>query len=48
MRADWPIWRALAELVPAQGFLHGAKPSSIDAGIYGFVANIYFFPIGRR
>jgi glutathione S-transferase len=37
--------RALAELVPAQGFLHGAKPSSIDAGIYGFIANIYFFPI---
>jgi glutathione S-transferase len=37
--------RALAELVPAQGFLHGAKPSSIDAGIYGFIANISFFPI---
>ena len=37
--------RALAELVPAQGFLHGAKPSSIDAGIYGFIANIFFFPI---
>ena len=37
--------RALDELVPAQGFLHGAKPSSIDAGIYGFIANIFFFPI---
>ena len=37
--------RGLAELVPAQGFLHGAKPSSIDAGIYGFIANIFFFPI---
>jgi glutathione S-transferase len=37
--------RALAELVPAQGFLHGAKPSGIDAGIYGFIANIFFFPI---
>jgi glutathione S-transferase len=37
--------RALDELVPAQGFLHGAKPSSIDAGIYGFIANILFFPI---
>ena len=37
--------RALAELVPAQGFLHGAKPSSIDAGIYGFIANIHFYDI---
>jgi glutathione S-transferase len=37
--------RALAELIPAQGFLHGAKPSSIDAGIYGFIANIFYFPI---
>ena len=37
--------RALAELVPAQGFLHGAKPSGIDAAIYGFIANIFFFPI---
>jgi hypothetical protein len=25
--------------------VHGATPSSIDAGIYGFIANIYFFPI---
>lgn len=37
--------QVLAELLPAQGFLHGAKPCSIDAGIYGFIANIYFFPI---
>jgi Glutathione S-transferase N-terminal domain/Glutathione S-transferase, C-terminal domain len=36
---------ALADLIPAQGYVHGEKPSSIDAGIYGFVANIYFFPI---
>ena len=27
------------------GFVHGAKPSSIDAGIYGFIANIYFLDI---
>src|ERR1700686_5433841 len=27
----------LADLVPAQGYVHGAKPTSIDAGIYGFV-----------
>jgi hypothetical protein len=24
---------------------HGPKPTSIDAGIYGFIANIYFFEI---
>jgi hypothetical protein len=23
----------------------GAKPTSLDAAIYGFVANIYFLPI---
>jgi glutathione S-transferase len=37
--------QVLADLVPAQGYVHGAKPTSIDAGIYGFVANIHFFPI---
>jgi glutathione S-transferase len=36
---------ALARLVPARGFLHGEKPTSIDAGIYGFIANIYFYDI---
>jgi glutathione S-transferase len=35
----------LAELVPAEGYVHGPKPTSIDAGIYGFLANIHFFPI---
>ena len=35
----------LAGLVPAAGYVHGPKPTSIDAGIYGFIANIYFFPI---
>jgi glutathione S-transferase len=37
--------QVLADLVPAEGFVHGAEPTSIDAGIYGFVANIYFLPI---
>ncbi len=37
--------RVLANLVPANGYLHGAKPTSIDASIYGFIANIYFYPI---
>ena len=36
---------ALAELMPQQGYLHGTKPTSIDAGIYGFIANIYFYDI---
>jgi hypothetical protein len=25
--------------------LHGEKPTSVDAGIYGFIANIYFYDI---
>ena len=25
--------------------MHGEKPTSIDAGIYGFIANIYFYDI---
>ncbi|MCP3464325.1 glutathione S-transferase family protein [Bradyrhizobium sp. CCGUVB23] len=35
----------LAEIVPAGGFVHGPAPTSVDAGIYGFLANIHFFPI---
>ncbi|MGA7232077.1 MAG: glutathione S-transferase family protein [Xanthobacteraceae bacterium] len=37
--------RVLANLIPMQGYVHGPKPTSIDAGIYGFLANIYFFDI---
>jgi len=37
--------QVLADLIPAGGYVHGAKPTSIDAGIYGFIANIHFFPI---
>jgi glutathione S-transferase len=36
---------ALATLIPARGFVHGDQPTSIDAGIYGFIANIYFYDI---
>ena len=36
---------ALANLISRQGYVHGYKPTSIDAGIYGFVANIYFYDI---
>ena len=35
----------LARLVPAEGYVHGPHPTSVDAGIYGFIANIYFFAI---
>jgi glutathione S-transferase len=37
--------QVLANLIPASGYVHGAKPTSIDAGIYGFVANIHFYDI---
>ncbi len=35
--------QVLANLIPATCYLHGPKPTSIDAAIYGFVANIYFY-----
>lgn len=35
----------LAHLVPADGWLHGRAPGSVDAAIYGFLANIWFYPI---
>ena len=35
----------LTRLIPASGYVHGDKPTSIDAGIYGFIANIHFYDI---
>jgi glutathione S-transferase len=35
----------LGNFLPESGFLFGTTPSSIDAAIYGFVANIYYFNI---
>jgi len=35
----------LANLISATGCVHGPQPTSIDAGIYGFIANIYFYEI---
>ena len=35
----------LARLIPESGFVHGPRPTSIDAGIYGFIANIWFYDI---
>jgi len=49
--ADAAMARGLADLsaiamqLPAGGFVHGDQPTSIDAGIYGFIANIYFYEI---
>jgi hypothetical protein len=36
---------ALAALIPPRGYLHSERPTSVDAGIYGFIANIYFYDI---
>ena len=37
---------ALAALLPTPGgYMHGEAPTSIDAAIYGFIANIYFYDI---
>src|SRR5579875_1694596 len=33
--------RVMANLIPAEGFIHGAEPTGIDASVYGFVANIH-------
>ena len=37
--------QVLVDLLPASGYLHGETPTSIDAGIYGFIANIHFYDI---
>jgi glutathione S-transferase len=37
--------RVLANLIPSRGYLFGPRPTSIDASIYGFIANIYFYSI---
>jgi glutathione S-transferase len=35
----------IADLLGDSGFVFGPQPVSLDAGIYGFVANIYFYRI---
>ena len=35
----------LGRLVPARGYMHEPAPTSVDAGIYGFIANILFYEI---
>jgi glutathione S-transferase len=36
---------AVASLIGERGFVFGPQPSSIDAAVYGFIANIYFYRI---
>jgi glutathione S-transferase len=35
----------MANLISASEYVHGDTPTSIDAAIYGFIANIYFLDI---
>jgi glutathione S-transferase len=37
--------KVLADLIPAGAYVHGHNPTTVDAGIYGFIANIYFYAI---
>ena len=37
--------RVVADLLGDSGFVFGTQPATIDAAIYGFVANIYFYEI---
>lgn len=37
--------QVLANLIPANAYVHGPQPTSVDASIYGFIANIYYYPI---
>jgi glutathione S-transferase len=37
--------QVIADLIPRDGFVHGAAPTAIDAGLYSFIANIYFYDI---
>ena len=37
--------KVLVDLLPPREYMFGPKPTSIDASIYGFIANIYFYSI---
>jgi glutathione S-transferase len=37
--------QVLAHLVPSGSYVRGPQPSTIDAAIYGFIANIYYLRI---
>lgn len=40
-----PFYACCRTLIGETGFLFGANPTSPDAGIYVFIANIYFYDI---
>ena len=35
----------LANIIPENGAVHGPQPTSVDAAIYGFIANIWLYDI---
>jgi glutathione S-transferase len=37
--------RSISNLIGDEGLVFGARPASIDAAVYGFVANIHFYDI---
>ncbi|HEY4297955.1 MAG TPA: glutathione S-transferase C-terminal domain-containing protein [Paraburkholderia sp.] len=37
--------RVVADLLGDSGFVFGPEPTAVDAAIYGFIANIYFYDI---
>ncbi len=37
--------QVLAHLVQSRDYVHGPEPTGIDAAIYGFIANVYFYEI---
>ena len=37
--------QVLVDLLPPGEYMFGPRPTSVDAGIYGFIANIYFYSI---
>ncbi|WCM24350.1 glutathione S-transferase N-terminal domain-containing protein [Paraburkholderia bryophila] len=37
--------RVVADLLGPDGFVFGLHPTSVDAAIYGFIANIYYYDI---
>jgi hypothetical protein len=36
---------ALANQISPEGYVHGDKRTAVDSGIYGFIANVYFYDI---
>ena len=45
MREEFSDLQILGNLIPSTDYVFGARPTSVDTAIYGFIANIYFLPI---